>query len=132
MHEEVTRAVSILRSRQEELQVTAQNLIEFWAVCTRPVANNGLGLPIAQAEAEITSLREIFALLPDIPEILTEWEEIVSRYRVIGKQAHDAHLVAAMLVHGVTHILTFNTDDFKRYHEITVVNPQAISEEDTK
>ena len=29
--------------------------------------------------------------------------------------------VAAMLVHGLTHILTFNTTDFRRYAEITLV-----------
>ncbi len=43
-----------------------------------------------------------------------------------GKQAQDAHLVAAMLVHKVTHLLTFNDSDFKRFTEITVVNPQNI------
>jgi len=127
MHEDAAQSVSILRSRRDELQITTQNLIEFWAVCTRPVANNGLGLTIVQAEAEVTSLREVFAFLPDIPEILTEWESIVTRYQVIGKQAHDAHLVAAMIAHGVTHLLTFNEADFKRYSEITVVNPQNIS-----
>jgi predicted nucleic acid-binding protein len=46
---------------------------------------------------------------------------------VAGKQAHDAHLVAAMLVHGVTHLLTFNTNDFKRFSEVMVVNPQNIT-----
>jgi predicted nucleic acid-binding protein len=45
---------------------------------------------------------------------------------VVGKQAHDARLVAVTLVHGITHLLTFNTDDFKRYDEITVVNPKDI------
>ena len=43
-----------------------------------------------------------------------------------GKQAQDAHLVAAMLVHKVTHLLTFNDGDFRRFTEITVVNPQHI------
>ncbi len=28
---------------------------------------------------------------------------------------HDARLTAAMLVHGLTHILTFNISDFARY-----------------
>ena len=26
-----------------------------------------------------------------------------------------------------THLLTFTTDDFKRYDEITVINPQNIT-----
>ena len=35
-----------LRERGETLSIFPQNLIEFWAVATRPVANNGLGLTV--------------------------------------------------------------------------------------
>ena len=115
-----------LRDRGETLSIFPQNLIEFWAVATRPVSNNGLGLSVAQAEVEIISLKTLFALLPDTPEIFSEWEKIVLQYRVSGKQAHDARLVAAMLVHNLTHLLTFNTADFKRFSFITAVSPQAI------
>jgi predicted nucleic acid-binding protein len=85
-----------------------------------------LGLSVAQAEAEVISLKTLFALLPDTPEIFSEWEKIVLQYRVSGKQAHDARLVAAMRVHNLTHLLTFNTADFKRFSFITAVSPQNI------
>jgi len=45
----------------------------------------------------------------------------------MGKPSHDARLVAAMLAHGVTHILTFNDTDFRRYAGITPVVPAAIA-----
>jgi len=35
-------------------------------------------------------------------------------------------LVAAMHVHGVTHLLTLNVRDFARYPGITVVHPQTL------
>jgi len=38
---------------------------------------------------------------------------------------HDARLVAAMNVHGVRRILTFNTDDFKRY-QIEALHPSSV------
>ena len=114
-----------LRQSGESLSVFPQNLIEFWAVATRPVANNGLGLSIDRVEVELISLRTLFTLLPDTPEIFPEWERIVVRYQVAGKQTHDARLVAAMSVHNLTHLLTFNTDDFKRFATITAVNPQT-------
>jgi hypothetical protein len=44
----------------------------------------------------------------------------------MGKQAHDTRLVAAMTVHQITHLLTFNTDDFKRFTEITAIDPRSI------
>jgi hypothetical protein len=36
--------------------------------------------------------------------------------------------VAAMLIHGLTHILTFNIEDFRRYVEITPVNPGDVTD----
>jgi hypothetical protein len=39
----------------------------------------------------------------------------VVQYRVSGKPAHDARLVAAMKVHGLTSILTFDSTGFSRY-----------------
>jgi predicted nucleic acid-binding protein len=45
---------------------------------------------------------------------------------VSGKKAHDARLVAAMTVNGITHILTFNADDFTRYTGITVLHPSKL------
>ncbi|WP_242541132.1 hypothetical protein [Phormidium pseudopriestleyi] len=44
-------------------------------------------------------------------------------YGVRGVNLHDARLVAGMVVHGLTHILTFNTRDFARYGEVTAVHP---------
>ena len=127
MFDDVARSVSILATRREELHVAAQNLIEFWAVATRPIANNGLGLSVVQTEVEVIRLKNLFALVPDTPDIFFEWERIVRQYQVSGKQVHDARLVAAMKVHGLQNLLTFNDGDFKRFPEITAVNPQRVS-----
>jgi hypothetical protein len=48
-------------------------------------------------------------------------------HKVIGLNVHDARLVAAMLVHGVTHILTANVKDFVRYTSVTAISPDQIS-----
>lgn len=115
-----------LRDRGEAVSIFPQNLVEFWAVATRPLESNGLGWSVDRASQELADLKKLFVVRVDIESILAEWKKLVIRHRVIGKQVHDAHLVASMLVHGVTHLLTFNTDDFKRYHEITAINPQIL------
>ena len=61
-----------------------------------------------------------------MPAIYPEWERLVIQYAVIGRNAHDARIVAAMKVHGITHLLTFNVGDFKRFQGITVVAPDEI------
>jgi predicted nucleic acid-binding protein len=116
-----------LRLRGDLLYVVPQVLYEFWAVATRPLAVNGLGLTVAAVAAELTRLKVIFPLLPDNAAIFREWERLVTTYSVSGKNAHDARLVAAMAVHGLTHILTFNTADFARYPGITALDPLAVA-----
>src|SRR2546429_8377155 len=127
MHADAKRAAAILTRQDQQVSIIAQNLIEFWAVATRPAVNNGLALSIADTVAHIKTFQQTFTLLPDTPEIFFEWQRLVEAHSVSGRQVHDARLVAAMLVHGVSNLLTFNTDDFKRFSEITVVNPQNIN-----
>lgn len=126
VHGDVDRVVTLLLDRGNELCVLGQNLIEFWAVATRPVANNGLGLTIVRTTQELTKLKGLFVILPDIADILPEWEQLVIKHQVLARQVYDARLVAAMNVHKVTHLLTFNTTDFKRFSEISAVSPTTI------
>lgn len=48
------------------------------------------------------------------------------RHRVSGIKVHDARIVAAMIVHRVENILTFDLEDFKRYPEVVVVHPNSV------
>jgi predicted nucleic acid-binding protein len=123
---EARRALRTLRRHPEFLGIIPQNLIEFWAVATRPASYNGLDLTVDETARQIGKLKALFTLLPDSSDILPEWEQLVVKHQVLGKQAHDARLVAAMNVHKVTHLLTFNAADFKRYEGITVVSPSSI------
>jgi len=126
MYGAVLHAVELLRNRRDDLYIISQNVIEFWAVATRSITNNGLGVNIDVAQQELSRLKSLFGILPDTPEVFINWERLVVDHQVIGKQAHDTRLVAAMLAHGITHLLTFNDRDFKRFTEITVVNPLDV------
>ena len=46
--------------------------------------------------------------------------------KTTGARTHDARLAAALRVHGVTHILTFNVSDFKRFAGLTAVHPTEV------
>ena len=124
---DAVRALRILRRQPESLGILAQNLIEFWAVATRPASYNGLNLSVDDTARLLRKLKALFTLIPDTNNIFSQWERIVLQYQVSGKQVHDARLVAAMNVHRITHLLTFNTDDFKRYDGITVVSPSSVN-----
>ena len=121
-----TNAVKILRQRGDTLGVATQNLVEFWAVATRPVASNGFGMTPANAAAEVDRIAALFPVLGDSPLTYGHWRRLVETCGVSGRQVHDARLAALMLAHGVSHILTFNVEDFRRYPGIVVVSPHQV------
>ena len=125
-YEAASRAIEILAVRGHALQIVPQNLFELWVVATRPGSQNGLGLSVADALSELTRIKAMFSFLPDTAAIYSVWEELVIRNQVCGKPAHDARLVASMLVHGVTSILTFDRAGFSRYPEVEVVSPADV------
>jgi predicted nucleic acid-binding protein len=104
----------------------AQNLVEFWNVCTRPVLSNGFGLSTSETEDRAKLIEAGFRFLPDGERVHSEWSRLVVEHSVAGVQVHDARLVASMLIHGIEHILTLNDRDFGRYSRISAVHPRQL------
>ena len=123
-------AVAKLRLRGEVVNACPQNVTEFWAVATRPVAANGLGFTTAKADAELSRILGLFPLLDDMPAILPIWRRLVVGAGVSGKQTHDARLLAVALAHGVTRLLTFNVTDVTRFAgfapTVQIVDPNTV------
>jgi predicted nucleic acid-binding protein len=130
LHAVAARAVLELHRRGEALHITPQVMIEFRNVATRPVAANGAGLSIADAEAHAAAFEARFPLLAETSDIYPAWKALVGALGVIGKQVHDARLVAVCHVHAVTHVLTFNIAHFARLvgfgPGVVVVDPASV------
>jgi len=122
----IRRAIHSLHRANAALYYLSQNIIEFWNVSTRPLAQNGYGLSPAETEKVAKQIEKAFVLLPDVEAIHYEWRRLVFAYGVSGTKVHDARIVAAMIVHGVRQILTLDGSDFERYTEIAIVSPQNI------
>lgn len=125
-HHLATDAVSCLLTQADECFLTAQVLVELWVVATRPVGVNGLGWTVEQARSTIDQLLNRFLLLEESPQIFTNWLDLVTTSKVMGKRTHDARIVAVMLAHEVTHLLTFNPSDFAVTPSIAIVHPQEL------
>lgn len=129
-HPAATRAVLELHRRGEVLHVTAQVLVEFRNVATRPAAVNGLGLSAGDAEALAATFESRFPLLVETPDVFPAWKALVAALAVIGKQVHDARLLAICHVHTVTHLVTFNVEHFSRMAGfgpgVVVVDPATV------
>jgi predicted nucleic acid-binding protein len=126
-HAEARRATRLLKSRGENLVALTQNAAEFWNVCTRPIAiRGGYDLPIDETARKLRLVERLIEIRADSRRTFEEWKRLVVHHSVRGVQVHDARLVAAMNIFSITHLLTFNAADFKRYPWLTVLAPANV------
>ena len=120
-HAVVLSAVRKLKAGGDKIYIVPQTYVEFWNICTRPTARNGFGFTVPRTNHSLRLVEKIFPLLSDDARVHQEWRKLVLSFGVSGVQVHDARIVAAMLVHQITYILTFNISDFARYSSIGIV-----------
>jgi predicted nucleic acid-binding protein len=123
-HDTATRAITAVTTRGDTPCLVPQNLYEFWVVCTRPLSENGLGMTTDLVLRQLDDLKQAFDILDETPAFRPTWEALVAKHNVQGKSAHDARLVVAMKVYGLTTILTFNKQHFLRYEGIAILSPE--------
>lgn len=125
-HQAAITGIQRLHDMKCKLYLATQSLFELYVVATRPQANNGLGIAPATALLEIQRLESLFSVIPETSQTYPQWFNLMSRYNVVGKAAHDGRLVATMISNEIRLMITFNTSDFLRYTEITVHTPEDI------
>ena len=122
-HERAAQALRTGMLAGDEFAVVPQNLVEFWTVATRPIADNGLRMAPREAWEHVEDILRAFTFLPDTVGCFAHWFDLVNRYEVRGKTTHDARLVATLLDNSVRRLLTFNVRDFARYEAIRAESP---------
>ena len=125
-HPLATDSVYQLLQDGNECLLTPQIFIEFWVVATRPVEVNGLGWTASKTQERINQFLAQFTLLEETPEIFTHWFQLVTIHKIKGKRTHDIRLLAVMKANKISHLLTFNPDDFIAIPDINIVHPQEI------
>lgn len=126
---ECVRATNRLVQSRERVILLPQVSVEFWFFLTRPPVGSrpGLGLTPAQANVELRRLEQLFPTWEDVPVIHAEWRQLVVTYGVSGVQVYDARLAAALHMHGIANLLTYNGRDFTRYSAfLTAVHPNDV------
>lgn len=130
MYPAATQSVETIL-KDDDIYLVPQLIVEFWRVVTAPLdqQRGGFGWDVIQADLKIQQLEFVFPMKHDNAEVYGKWRSLVRGVGVSGTKIHDARLVAAMLAHGLTHILTFNVKDFRRYEPwgITVVHPNDVA-----
>lgn len=102
-------------ARGVTLCTSGQILREYFAVATRPVDRNGLGLKPADALSNVRAIRDRAAFLVEDARVTNRLLGLLADVECGGKQVHDANVVATMLAHGVGMVVTMNIADFARF-----------------
>ena len=119
-----TAASAICRCVREgaDFWISRQILREFVACLTRPQ----LFAPLPSRSAVLQQAREweSRALVAEDSAHVTEiLFDLLDRFPVGGKQVHDANIVATMLAHGISTLLTNNPADFRRFSRTITLRP---------
>lgn len=126
-HDDVVDALDLLKSRGDTFFCGMQNIAEFWNVTTRPASSRGgFGLTTQEAQRRLAIIELAVEVLTDSAASFAEWKRLVIAHAVLGVQVHDTKLVALMHVEGITHFLTLNPSDFKRFARLTVATPKEV------
>lgn len=109
------------------LATSTQVLREYLAVATRPAEANGLGLGVGDALANVRAFRGRMRLLVDGESTWDRLQTLVETYACLGKQIHDANVVATALTSGVAKLVTANIEHFARFAtELEVIDLAAV------
>jgi predicted nucleic acid-binding protein len=124
--EQARAAIAHYAATGETLCISRQVLREFLAVVTRP-QTWAQAQTATQGASTALNLARDFEILEDGPQV---WDQLVALCRNFvfgGRQVHDANIVATMLAHGETGLLTFNIADFQRFASVINLLPLVTS-----
>jgi len=71
----------------------------------------------------VRQFETLFRIAEENATVTARLLDLLQRTPVGGRQVHDANIVATMLTHGVTRLLTENVKDFQRFADMITVLP---------
>ena len=120
--------LSLARQRGIEIVISTQIVREYLAITTRPDAGRVDKSAVRDALDNVRTFQSNLRVIQDDPAISARLLELIEDYEVVGKQVHDANIVACMLIHGVRSLLTFNAQDFTRFADLITLLPVSLTE----
>lgn len=104
-----------------DLFVSTQVIREYLVVATRPIKNNGLGMNLTDALANVSRFRQRASCIAETiraGEVFLSW---VERFQLHGKRLHDLQLLATASAAGMDALLTANEGDFPDSSPIRII-----------
>lgn len=120
-HQDAVEALNRAREQETRLVISTQVLREYLVAATRPGSE---GVPAFEdALKNVRTLQSELRVVGDDLAIAVKLVDLVEEYEVVGKQVHDANIVATMMIHGIERLLTHNVGDFARFSDVVTIMP---------
>jgi predicted nucleic acid-binding protein len=116
-HQSSKEAINKLLNEKFRLFISPQILREYISVASRFTEAKG-PVPWDKIMKNCEDFQKDFILISEDQNTVTELGKLLLKIPSYGKQVHDANVVATMLAHGISNLLTHNTDDFSRYSQL--------------
>ena len=99
-----------------------QVLREYFSVLTRSTFAEP-PTPIASVIEDIRRFGKNFFIAEEDSLVTEKLLSLMATFSFRGKQVHDANIVATMLRHDITTLLTHNISDFERFSSLIKIIP---------
>ncbi len=120
-HQVADKMLTQLVSSRNKIWLSRQVLREYLSVMSRP-GKFPVAIPMASLTDDVQEFESQFEIAEDGPQVTASLLTLLNTIPTLGKQVHDANIVATMLASGISNLLTQNVADFQRYcHFITVI-----------
>ncbi len=109
------------------LGVSGQIIREYLVVATRVPEANGLGLGSDEALSNVEVFRQRLVFFDETEAVSNELRSLIGSCELTGKRIHDAYVVATMLTHGLSKLITENQGYFLDFSDIKTAGLAEIS-----
>jgi predicted nucleic acid-binding protein len=113
-----------LENKNTTIYISRQIIREYIATLSRPqtfpvkLTNNDI-------LAHISDYINRYNIIDENSAVTEKLFELFNKFEIGGKQIHDASIVATMLSHGVSTLITYNVTDFVRFSDlIKIAKPE--------
>lgn len=120
-HDIAITAINAFEAERTSLWISPQVIREYLVTMTRPQFLRERTPHDVWRSAD--KLRQHYRMAYETDLVAKTLVELVSNHQVLGKQVHDANLVATCLAHGISRLLTHNPRDFKRFASHLTIEP---------
>ena len=128
LHAECDALLKRVLRDDAELWISGQVIREFIVQATHPRTLKE-PLTIEQVIHQLNTIQPSFQIADETSAVRGQLLKLLRAYPTLGKQVHDANIVATMLAYGIDTLLTLNVDDFKRFEDkITLISLEDGSE----